>query len=136
MPKVSVVAPVYNCESYLREFDDSVLNQRFRDFELILVDDGSADLSGKIIDEYAARDDRIVVVRQENGGQSAARNAGLDVASGELAYIADSDDVLDPALLETVIPRFVAGSELITFGFKTFPNEDLLDFQHKETPRE
>ncbi len=136
MPKVSVVAPVYNCESYLREFVDSVLNQRFRDFELILVDDGSADLSGKIIDEYAARDDRIVVVRQENGGQSAARNAGLDVASGELAYIADSDDVLDPALLETVIPRFDAGYELITFGFKTFPNEDFLDYQHKETPRE
>ena len=137
MPKVSVVAPVYNGENYLREFVDSVLNQRFRDFELILVDDGSADRSGKIIDEYAARDNRIVVVRQEeNGGQSAARNAGLDVASGELAYIVDSDDILGPALLETVVPRFDDGYELVTFGFKTFPDGDFLDFQHKEAPRE
>ena len=91
MPKVGVVAPVYNCESYLREFIDSVLNQSFRDFELILVDDGCTDGGGKTIDEYAARDARVVAIHQKNGGQSAARNAGLDVASGELAYIADSE---------------------------------------------
>ena len=136
MPKVGVVAPVYNCESYLREFIDSVLNQSFKDFELILVDDGCTDGGGKTIDEYAARDARVVAIHQKNGGQSAARNAGLDVASGELAYIADSDDILAPSLLETVVPRFDEGYELVTFGFKTIPNEEFLDLQHREAPRE
>lgn len=81
MPKIGVVAPVYNCESYLREFIDSVLNQNFKDFELILVDDGCTDGGGKTIDEYAARDARVVAIHQKNGEQSAARNAGLDVAT-------------------------------------------------------
>ena len=135
MPKVSVIAPVYNSAAYLREMIESVLNQTFQDFELILVNDGSSDGSGEIVDEYAARDARIVAIHQENGGQSAARNAGLDVASGDYVYIADSDDVLEPTLLAKTTPILDEGYELAVFGFKTFPKEDFLDAAHKETPK-
>ena len=136
MPKVSVISPVYNSAAYLPEMIESVLNQTFQDFELILVDDGSADESGRILDEYAARDRRIVAIHRENGGQSSARNAGLEVATGAYAYLPDSDDVLEPNLLETVVPRLDDGYELVAFGFKTFPDESFLDFQHREAPRE
>ena len=117
MPRVSIIVPVYNCEPFLRECLDSALAQRFADLELILVDDGSPDGSGTIIDDYALKDSRIRIIHQENGGQSAARNAGLDTASGEYVYFLDSDDVMDPTLLETVIPKMDAGYELVTFGF-------------------
>ncbi len=123
MPKVSVIVPVYNCEQYLRECIDSILAQTYRDFELILVDDGSSDNSGSIVDGYAAKDGRIKVIHKENGGQSSARNTGLEAAKGEYIYISDSDDVLDPRLLETVIPRFADGYEMVAFCFRTIPAE-------------
>lgn len=118
MPAVSVIVPVYNCEQYLRECIDSALAQRFPDLELILVDDGSPDCSGAIVDGYAALDSRVRVIHQENGGQSSARNAGLDAARGRYVCFLDSDDVMDPALLETVIPRMDAGYEMVRFGFR------------------
>ena len=95
MPKISVIVPVYNVEKYLRKCIESILNQTFREFELILVDDGSTDSSGKICDEYALKDSRIKVIHKENGGASSARNAGLDVAKGEYIGFVDSDDWIE-----------------------------------------
>lgn len=92
MPKISIVVPVYNTESYLRECLDSILAQTFEDFEVILVDDGSKDKSGEICDEYAKRDSRFKVIHKQNAGVSAARNDAIDVASGEYIGFIDSDD--------------------------------------------
>lgn len=121
MPKVSIIAPIYKSEPYLRGFIESALGQSLKDFELILVDDGSPDHCGQIIDEYAGKDSRIKVIHKENGGQSSARNAGLDIASGDYVYLPDSDDLLEPDLLETVIPKFGSGYEMIVFSFKVSP---------------
>lgn len=95
MPKISVIIPVYNVAPYLNRCVDSVLSQTFRDFELILVDDGSKDNSGVFCDAYAQADARVRVIHQENSGVSAARNAGLDAASGEWISFIDSDDWVD-----------------------------------------
>lgn len=81
--KFSVIIPVYNVEPYIRRCVDSVLAQSFRDFEIVLVDDGSPDNCGKICDEYAARDERIKCIHQPNGGLSAARNTGLRASRGD-----------------------------------------------------
>lgn len=92
--KISVVIPVYNVEAYLRECVDSVLAQTLQDYEIILVDDGATDSSGAICDEYARQDARIRVIHQPNGGLSAARNTGLDAATGKYVYFLDSDDYI------------------------------------------
>ena len=91
-PFFSVIIPVFNVEKYLPECASSVLEQSEDDFEVILVDDGSADGSGQICDGYAARDNRVHVIHKENGGLSSARNAGLDAASGEYVIFLDGDD--------------------------------------------
>lgn len=92
MPKVSVIVPVYNAENYLHRCVDSILTQTFTDFELLLINDGSKDSSGKICDEYAANDSRVQVFHKENEGVSSARNLGLDNANGEWISFIDSDD--------------------------------------------
>ena len=86
MPKISVIIPVYNVEKYLGECLDSVLRQTLKDIEIICVDDGSTDDSPKILSEYAAKDSRIRIITQPNGGLSAARNAGMDAATGKYIY--------------------------------------------------
>ena len=100
MPKVSVIVPVYNVEKYLKACLDSLIGQTLRDIEIICVDDGSTDASGKILDEYAANDDRIKVIHQKNGGLSCARNSGLNVAIGDYVSFVDSDDWVDTGFLE------------------------------------
>lgn len=104
MPQISVIVPVFKVEKYIHRCVDSILNQTFTDFELILVDDGSPDNCGVICDEYAAKDSRVVVIHQENGGLSAARNAGIDWSfansdSQWLSFI-DSDDWVHREYLE------------------------------------
>ena len=96
--KISVIVPVYNTEKYLNKCLDSILAQTFTDFELLLIDDGSTDNSGKICDEYAAKDNRVKVFHKENGGVSRARNLGLDNASGEYLSFIDSDDYIRPEM--------------------------------------
>lgn len=91
-PFLSIIVPVYDTEAYLRECLDSLLRQSFADYELVLVDDGSTDGCGALCDEYARRDGRIRVIHQANGGLSAARNAGLDAATGTYVTFVDSDD--------------------------------------------
>ena len=106
MPEISVIVPVYNTQRYLRECVNSILDQSFSDFELILIDDGSTDGSGAICDGYAAADARVKVLHQENQGQSAARNNGVLQAKAELLCFIDSDDAINPSLLELFLKAF------------------------------
>ncbi len=99
-PKVSVVVPIYGVEKYLNQCIDSILNQTLKEIEIILVDDGSKDKCPQIVDEYAAKDKRIIAIHQENGGYGKAVNHGLDVASGEYISIIESDDFAEPTFLE------------------------------------
>lgn len=91
---ISVIIPVYNVEKYLDRCMQSVLKQTYRNLEIILVDDGSTDASGKICDEYREKDDRIKVIHKENGGASSARNVGLKIATGNFIGFVDSDDLI------------------------------------------
>lgn len=93
---ISVIIPVYNVESYLRQCLDSVLSQSYSSLQVILIDDGSTDTSGDICDEYVVKDPRVVVLHQKNGGAAKAKNAGLRIASGKYLSFVDSDDFLDP----------------------------------------
>lgn len=99
-PLVSVVVPVYNVASYLEQCLDSVVNQTYKNLEIILVDDGSTDGSGAICDRYAEKDSRIQVIHKENGGLSSARNVGLERITGEWALFVDSDDWIELNTLE------------------------------------
>lgn len=93
---LSVIVPVYNVERYLPRCVDSILAQTYQNLEILLVDDGGADASGKICDDYAAKDPRVQVIHKTNGGLSSARNAGLDAARGEYLAFVDSDDWIEP----------------------------------------
>lgn len=104
-PKISVIVPVYNVEKYLPKCVESILAQTFTDFELLLVDDGSTDGSGKICDEYAAKDVRVKVFHTENRGVSAARNLGIRGASADWICFVDSDDWVEGDYLETLFIR-------------------------------
>lgn len=118
MCKVSVITPVYKVEKYLGKCIDSILNQSFKDFELIIVDDGSPDSCGKIADEYEKIDSRVKVIHKENGGAPSARNAGIEIAKGEYFYFPDSDDWLDPEYLqELVVLAEKTHAELVISGF-------------------
>lgn len=100
MPKISVIVPVYKVENYLRECINSLMNQTFKDIEIILVDDGSPDCCGEICDVLAKEDDRICVIHQKNQGLSCARNAGIQRASGKYLCFLDSDDLVLPTYCE------------------------------------
>lgn len=125
---ISVIVPVYKAENYLNECVDSILAQTYTDFELILVDDGSPDNCGAICDEYAARDGRIRVIHQKNGGLSAARNTGLDIAKGEYIAFVDSDDVVCKTYLECLLQALLAEQADISVCDKT-------EFWYDEMPR-
>ena len=99
-PLVSVIIPVYNVEQYLRQCLDSVVNQTLKDIEIICVNDSSTDNSLAILNEYAARDSRIKVITQPNGGAGAARNNGLSASTGKYLSFLDSDDFFEPDMLE------------------------------------
>lgn len=96
MNRISVIVPVYNVAKYLPECLDSILNQTYRELEILVIDDGSTDGSGAICDEYARKDERIRVFHKENGGAASARNLGLREATGEYLAFVDSDDALEP----------------------------------------
>ena len=105
-PLINIIVPVYNTEKYIRKCLDSIVNQTYRNLEIILVDDGSTDSSGDICDEYAHKDARIKVIHKENGGVSSARNAGLDLCTwGDLVAFVDSDDWLELNMYETLLEQ-------------------------------
>lgn len=103
MKKLSVIVPIYNVEQYLRRCVDSIINQTYSNLEIILVDDGSPDNCGKICDEYASIDNRIIVIHQKNGGLSAARNAGMNISSGDYIGFVDSDDYISNDMYKDLI---------------------------------
>ena len=103
--KISVIIPIYKVESYLRQCLDSVVNQTYKNLEIILIDDGSPDNCGQICDEYAQRDKRIIVIHKENGGLSAARNDGLRLAAGEWISFVDPDDWCELDMYEKSIAK-------------------------------
>ena len=136
-PKVTVIIPVYNVEQYLREAVDSVLHQTFTDFEIILVDDGSTDTSGKICDEYAVADSRVRVIHKVNGGLSSARNAGMDIMHGEYLMFLDSDDLYSHnQLIESLIEIANNHSDIDVIQFRnvSFKNEPPL-IELPDTPK-
>ena len=94
-PLVSIIVPVYNAEKTLNKCVDSILNQTFQDWELLLIDDGSTDRSGELCDEYANKDSRVRVFHKINEGVSSARNVGLDNAKGQWITFVDADDWID-----------------------------------------
>lgn len=115
--KVSVIIPIYNKEKYLKQCLDSVVNQTLRNIEIILVNDGSADNSKKICEEYVAKDKRIILINQENSGAATARQKGLDIAKGEYIYFIDADDHIEPDLCERVYSEAEkTGADIVLFN--------------------
>lgn len=136
-PKVTIIVPVYNVEKYLTCCIGSILSQSFKDFELLLIDDGSSDLSGEICDDYVEKDARIRVFHKENGGVSSARNLGLENAQGEWICFIDSDDWVEVDFLKELIQYdsfdlVVGGCEGVgCMIYSTKRNENLIiDFKH------
>lgn len=116
--RISVVVPVYNVASYLEKCIESIIAQTYEKLEIILVDDGSTDDSGRICDDYAKEDTRIKVIHKKNGGLSDARNKGIDAASGEYLMFIDSDDYIHPQMAEKLYKTLVnAGAEISVCNF-------------------
>lgn len=115
-PLISVIIPVYKVENFLHRCVDSVINQTYKNLEIILIDDGSPDNCGNICDEYANKDTRIKVIHQENQGLSGARNSGLNIAKGEYIYFIDSDDYIKKNTFEDMINFSEFGKYDIVIG--------------------
>lgn len=116
---ISVIVPVFKTEPYLRTCLDSIVRQTYRNLEIILVDDGSPDRCGEICEEYAAQDPRTIVIHQENMGVSKARNAALDIASGDFIMWADSDDWIEPDTCESALGAALEqDADLVCFGYR------------------
>ncbi|SFH06808.1 Glycosyltransferase involved in cell wall bisynthesis [Desulfotomaculum arcticum] len=125
MPKVSIIIPVYNVETYLRECLDSVLNQTLKDIEIICINDGSTDGSPSILDEYAAKDSRVKVINKPNSGYGHTMNVGMDEATGEYIGIVESDDYVKQNMYE-ILYNIAAEQDLdlIKADFYRFTNEE------------
>lgn len=134
--KISVIVPVYKAESYLHKCIDSILSQTFTNFEVLLIDDGSPDFSGKICDTYKAKDDRVRVFHKENGGASSARNIGLDNAVGEWVCFVDSDDWIEHHCFETVYKCVMEDQlDCLQFSFKRIDKYgNVIIVESAETP--
>ena len=130
-PKVSIIVPVYNVEAFLDECVRSVLAQTYENIEIVLIDDGAKDNSGKMCDDYALEDERIVVIHKENGGLSSARNAGIEKATGDYLIFVDSDDVISPSMVETMVSKALEYDTDIVSSRIT-ENRDLLEKGDKE----
>lgn len=118
---ISIIIPVYNAENFLCSTVDSILSQNSLDYELLLVDDGSQDQSGKICDEYARQDGRVRVFHKKNGGVSSARNLGIDKASGEWILFVDSDDLVLPSALDFIeicIKKYNVNCDFFLFKYQ------------------
>lgn len=126
MPEISLIVPVYNVEGYLSTCIDSILTQKSADFELILIDDGSTDRSGSICDQYARKDPRIRVTHQENAGQAAARNAGLDQAVGRFILFVDADDYIEDNMLKTLLSaQEFTHADMVLCGYKRILGDEI-----------
>lgn len=136
---ISIIVPIYNVEKYLKKCIDSILNQTYENFELILVDDGSPDDCGKICDAYAQNDQRIKVIHKKNGGLSDARNAGIEIAKGEYIGFIDSDDYISPDMykelmrgcLDNQADIAMCGRYVVSEGYEVIKKEFVTDSPKK-----
>lgn len=133
-PQISAIIPIYNAQNTLNQCIDSILNQTFTDWELLLIDDGSTDQSGELCDKYAAKDQRIKVVHKKNGGVSSARNTGLDHAKGNWITFVDSDDFIDTTFLDSLIKSqsydlYIAGIQFINSTTILLPPEKCIKIE-------
>lgn len=134
-PLVSVIVPVYNVELYLGKCLDSLINQTYSHLDILLINDGSTDASGKICDEYATRDSRIRVFHKENGGQASARNIGLDHAQGAYVSFVDSDDWLDEDFYASYMSIFISNPkiDIVCFSFRlVYPDRESIVYKIRE----
>lgn len=133
MDKISIIVPVYQVENYIIECIESIINQTFKNFELILVDDGSLDNSGKICDEYALIDNRIKVIHQENMGLSAARNTGIENAIGKYICFIDSDDCISHSFCQIMYQIMENNScDFCVCDYLKFCDNDMLPYSRDE----
>lgn len=124
-PLLSIIVPIYNVEQYLERCIESIINQTYKNLEIILVDDGSKDNSGTIADTYASKDNRIKVIHKENGGLSDARNHGLDQAKGKYIIFIDSDDFIDSSMCEILFATAEKySSDIVSCNYYIFQDEN------------
>ncbi len=132
MPELSIIVPVYNAEKYLRRCLDSILNQTYKDFELIVIDDGSPDNCGNIAEDYAAKDKRIAVIHQLNAGVSESRNTGINCARGKYIGFVDSDDYIEPDMYQKMIQMLkLRKLDLVVCGYcyiDSYGDSEYVDF--------
>lgn len=131
-PRLSIIVPVYNTAVFLPRCLESVIGQTYRNIEIICVDDGSTDDSLAVLQQYAAQDSRIKVLHQENAGVSAARNAGLATATGELVTFVDGDDWLEPDCYERATAAMTGEVDLVCFGMSIDGDIDAVSRREKE----
>lgn len=128
--KISIIVPVYKVEQYLGRCVDSLINQTYRNIEIILVDDGSPDQCPALCDNYARQDDRVVVIHKKNGGLSDARNCGLMKASGEFILYVDSDDYIELDSCERLIDGMKENIDLVVGSYKEVRNQKMVYKRH------
>ncbi len=137
MPLVSVVVPIYNVENYLNRCIESIVNQTYKNLEIILVDDGSTDNSSFICDEWCTKDNRITVIHKENAGAGLARNSGIEKAVGEYIFFFDSDDYIDCNTVKKCVKNAIQNkSDVVIFGRKEVlenGDERIVEFFPKQT---
>ena len=132
-PLLSVITPVYNVSLYLERCVESILNQSYHNIELILIDDGSTDRSSELCDEWARKDNRIVVIHKDNGGVSSARNAGLEQARGEYITFVDSDDFIAPDTYESNMNFLLNHQDvdILQYPYCHYISDDVISNYHK-----
>ena len=124
LPKISIIMPVYNCENYLSECLDTLINQTLKEIELICVDDESTDSSLKILKEYQKKDPRIKVIKKKHSNAGESRNIGMEKAKGEYFLFLDSDDFFDLDLCKKTYERAKANDlDILLFGAYTYDNQ-------------
>ena len=127
---VSVIVPVYNCERYLRRCIESIINQSYKNIEIILIDDGSTDNSGEICNAYALSDNRIRVIHTENSGPSAARNIGIKNSKGEFIFFVDADDFIKNNAINLLVEHYHRTKADIIIGDFNKINNNNFEFGH------
>ena len=126
---VSIVVPVYNVEKYLKRCVDSIINQSYNNIEILLVDDGSTDSSGKICDDYLKKDSRIKVIHKQNGGLSDARNFGIDKSTGDYLSFIDSDDWIEKDMIMNLFNSIINEKSDISIEFMIIKKKMLNHFK-------
>ena len=136
MPLISIIIPIYNAEKYLNKCLQSIISQTYRNFEIILIDDGSTDCSYKICQEFAKKDKRIFIFAQTNSGASSARNRGIEMAKGKWITFVDADDYVEKNYLECLCENITDEKALIIQGLKQVNSEGeeikKIDFEHSK----